>query len=161
MYAWCVCPCGFSHKHQNIKSALFGLNLWLLFTVFGIVRTEKSDLNHYRMIWFIWSMQNSSKVVCRSNASGRSLPAYHTHARHSDFHLSDWNSPCEMITSYHYLCSFLFYVILFYGRTCGVQKFPGHESNLHNSSDSSHSSDNARYLTARPPENSCASFWQK
>ena len=35
----------------------------------------------------------------------------------------------------------------FFGRFCSIQKFPGQGSNLHYSSDPSHSSDNTRSLT--------------
>ena len=40
---------------------------------------------------------------------------------------------------------------VFFGHACVTQKFPGWGSNLHHSSDSSHSSDNGRSLTTRPP----------
>ena len=41
-----------------------------------------------------------------------------------------------------------------YAHAHNMQKFPGQGSNPHHSSNSIHSSDNARFLTARPPGNS-------
>ena len=53
-----------------------------------------------------------------------------------------------------FVCCYYFSFILFYLFVClffvcvrGMQKFPGQGSNLHCSSDPSHSSDNARFLT--------------
>ena len=42
---------------------------------------------------------------------------------------------------------FCFYLLIFFGCTCRMQKFLGQGSNLHHSSDLSRSSDNARSLT--------------
>ena len=47
------------------------------------------------------------------------------------------------------------------GFPCGMGKFPGQGTNLHHSSDPSHISDNARYLTVRLPGNSSDSYWWK
>ena len=55
--------------------------------------------------------------------------------------------PCVLFVSFH-----LFYLLLFIFWPChGMQKFPGQGSNW------SHSSDNAEFLTARPPGNSQSS----
>ena len=42
----------------------------------------------------------------------------------------------------------------FFGLAQGMWKFPGQRLNLRHSSDPSHSSDNAKSLTAKPPGNS-------
>jgi len=47
-----------------------------------------------------------------------------------------------------------FFFFFFFFQTHGMWKFPGQESNLHHSSDPSHSSDNTRSITARSPGNS-------
>ena len=48
-------------------------------------------------------------------------------------------------------------LITFFGG--GVQKFPGQALNSYHCSNSSHSSDNARSLTTRPPGNSQQYYW--
>ena len=47
----------------------------------------------------------------------------------------------------------------FFGHSRGIWKFLGQGSNLSHSSDPSHTSDNARSLTTRPPENSSITFF--
>ena len=49
--------------------------------------------------------------------------------------------------------------IVFFGHVCSIQKSPGQGPNLTQSSNPSHSNNNAESLTTRPPRNSKKTFY--